>query len=136
VIAELARAYGVDNVYDYDRPGKGLLLTSGSGGMLAAMDSMPFCRWAWVMEGMSVATPAHLAFMEAAAHVADVVVVFAFYGADLPSVGRDLVQCVVEPERLVVYANADLERGVRVHGWDQMVEQAEFVALARQKDVT
>jgi hypothetical protein len=44
MIRQVARGYRIDLI-DYERPSSGLLVTSGSGILLAVMDVCPVYRW-------------------------------------------------------------------------------------------
>lgn len=119
MIAQLAAMYGVSNVFDYKRPGRGLLMTSGTGGMLAGMDHLPMCGAAWVMEGLKEVTDEMVRFVASIKDYCPVVVVFAFYGVDLPRVAA-LLLGYFDERKIVVYSNVDLLRGLHVHTFDQM----------------
>jgi hypothetical protein len=86
--AGLGRAYGFD-VIDYDRPGPGIAISSGAGGLMAVMDAALCCRWALSVEGMG---DSHLdrlfRFAEACAHLGGHAAAFCFYGIDVPSPAR------------------------------------------------
>lgn len=66
---DVARAYGVPAVVDYgpERQGRGLLVTTGAGLLLADMDLLPNCRWA-VDLGAGRHNPAARDWMRACAH--------------------------------------------------------------------
>lgn len=77
MIERLAHLYGVD-LYDYgEGRSDGLAISNGSGGMLAAMDSIPV-RWAWLLEKMG---GGERTFAEAAAvGIGGPVVVWVYFG--------------------------------------------------------
>lgn len=76
------RAYGVP-VIDYERPGSGLLLSVGSGLMMATMDALPRLRWC-VDLGGGRPYPDLPEAMVWVNRLASVVVVHAWYSVTAP----------------------------------------------------
>lgn len=121
-VGDLARAYSIGGVFDYERRGDGMLWASGTGGMLSAMDHLPGCRWAWVMEGVTSISVELRSWATAALRLVDRLAVFAFYGVDRPEIALSLLDALPPSVSLVVYSNADFGRHRQVETFDEMVD--------------
>lgn len=51
-IGHLAAGYRISSFVEYDRPSRGLLISSGCGTMMAVMDAAPALRWCLDIDGL------------------------------------------------------------------------------------
>jgi len=121
--ADLGRVYGVP-VMDWERPGTGTVLTNGAGIGMAAMDSLPCCRWLVSLDGVTEATPEWLSFAEALGYLSAPLVACLWFGIDRPEPVAEVLS-KIESDRLIVYSQPiSLGHGQLADDWSEMVTKA------------
>lgn len=90
MLNRVALAYNVPLI-DYERPGDALLISVGSGLMMASMDAMPRCRWCLDAGGMRDPTPL-TSLLVFASRIVDLIVVNAWYSISSPRVLSDALR--------------------------------------------
>jgi hypothetical protein len=117
-VEQASRFYGVPLI-DYERPGSGLLVSSGSGIMMATMDAVPALRWCVDIDGLG--RGARLAeFLQLAEHVADPIGICGWFSITDPTVLREAVRSMTRAP-LVYAGNIVLGAGAEVRSLDDFV---------------
>jgi hypothetical protein len=98
-IEQLARLYRV-RLIDYERPGKGLLVSSGCGIMMGVMDHVPALRWCVDIDSCRDARIGD--FMTAATRYASPLGVCGWFSLTDPTELREAIRAV--PEVVATYA--------------------------------
>jgi aspartate racemase len=110
-VADIARDYGVP-LTDWERPGDGLVITSGADGAIASRDVITSARWCVSVEGLKHAPASWLAFMDAISGKVRSVSAYCVYGTDFPGPARGLLSRIA-PLRCAWFANLPLSWGIR-----------------------
>jgi hypothetical protein len=118
-LAAFARGYRIPLI-DYSRPSSGLLVSSGAGCMMAAMDSCPALRWCLDID--QLAPESRLAqFLAAAEHLARPIAVLGWFSITDPVPLRAALAGLSRVDEVLVYVHA-----ARLPGGKQCASLLEF----------
>jgi hypothetical protein len=116
----LAHAYGVPYVVAYGpRAGRGLLVTTGAGMLMADMDSLPYCRWA-VDLGAGRNHPHAGDWVEACAYVTTHLVAHVWMSLTSPTWMTEVLSRY-PADRLAVFGFPTLNVGHTLGSMDEMI---------------
>jgi len=120
---QLAYAYGVPTPIDYGpQRGDGILFAVGSGLMMAAMDQLPYVRWALDVGGPKQGAHRLVSsWCEALGWVVSHVCVVAWFTITDPSGFEAVYLAPLPAERLAVYSRPRLSLGTNVETLDELV---------------
>lgn len=121
---DLARAYRVAGLIDYGpHRGNSILIATGAGLLMAAMDALPSCRWAMDLGGMR-GNANFREFITGLGYCTDRLVICAWFSITDPA--KFVTNLHGYPEdRLIVYSQPDpLDYGIQASSMDDMTQKA------------
>jgi|GEM_PF-2668618 len=120
MITDIARFAGV-NIYDYLRSGNSMLISLGSGLLMATMDQIPGIRYAIEFTKQERENDRFVDFLALSSNYVDHVCIHAWFSISKPDALKKVLESIPE-DKIVYKANADLGRGRRFETFSELSE--------------